>query len=361
MANKEHLNILKQGPGAWNSWRKNNPSVAPDLNNAFIDTSRLPKNIGKDGVNFWEVCDTQLQGAILNGVNLSGANLIMADLRQCELREADLHGANLRGANLSDADMSSANLSGADLGDAIMVSSRLNFANLIWSHFRNTQLNGSDWSMAIIGWTILGDLDLSSVNGLEKVQHGGPSSIGVDTLYRSKGMISETFLRHAGVPDNFFLHVYPLVSRGEDFYSCFISYSSKDESFVHSLYSDLRNNGVPCWFAPNDLKIGDKLRHSIDESIKRYDKLLLVISKNSIKSQYVEQEVETALEKERKTKKGILVPITIDNAVMNVESGWAALIRKTHNIGNFREWKVSGYYKEALVRLTSALKKEERL
>ena len=31
MANKEHLDILKQGVGAWNQWRKEHPDIQPDL------------------------------------------------------------------------------------------------------------------------------------------------------------------------------------------------------------------------------------------------------------------------------------------------------------------------------------------
>src|SRR5205807_3279483 len=38
-------------------------------------------------------------------------------------------------------------------------------------------------------------------------------------------------------------------------------------------YADLQANNVRCWYAPEDLKIGDKFRVRIDESIRLYDKL----------------------------------------------------------------------------------------
>ena len=60
-------------------------------------------------------------------------------------------------------------------------------------------------------------------------------------------------------------------------------------------YADLQSKGVRCWFASEDMKIGDCLRPRIDETIRLYDKLLLVLSKTSVASQWVEQEVETAL------------------------------------------------------------------
>jgi hypothetical protein len=42
------------------------------------------------------------------------------------------------------------------------------------------------------------DINLSEILGLESVTHHGPSSVGIDTIYRSKGQIPEIFLRNAG-------------------------------------------------------------------------------------------------------------------------------------------------------------------
>ena len=52
-----------------------------------------------------------------------------------------------------------------------------------------------------------------------------------------------------------------------EFHSCFISHSTKDHEFAGSLRADLQAKGVRCWFAPEDLKIGDKFRMRIDEFI----------------------------------------------------------------------------------------------
>jgi len=45
------------------------------------------------------------------------------------------------------------------------------------------------------------DIDLSEVSGLDTAIHRGPSSIGLDTLYKSQGRIPDRFLHEAGVPD----------------------------------------------------------------------------------------------------------------------------------------------------------------
>ena len=70
------------------------------------------------------------------------------------------------------------------------------------------------------------------MNGLETVVHTGPSTIGVDTIVRSRGKIPESFLRQAGVPDTFIEYIPSLTMEPTQFYSCFISYSSIDEEFA---------------------------------------------------------------------------------------------------------------------------------
>ncbi len=254
------------------------------------------------------------------------------------MRNADLRDANFDDVNLSDADLSNANLGGAKL--------------------TTVDLNGAVFAEARLNRTSFGDIDLSVIKGLDTVKHIGPSTIGIDTIFRSKGNIPEKFLRGAGVPDSFIAYAHALVGKPIDYYTCFISYSSKDEVFVQRLHADLQNSGVRCWFAPEDLKIGAKLRISIDESIRLHDKLLLVLSQHSVASQWVEQEVETALEKERRENRTVLFPIRLDKAVMDIEGGWPALIRNTRNIGDFTRWKLHDTYQKALDRLLRDLKAE---
>ena len=163
------------------------------------------------------------------------------------------------------------------------------------------------------------------------------------TLARS-GPLPLAFLRGCGLPEALIDYLLSLLSEPFQFYSCFISYASRDQAFAERLYADLQKKGVRCWFAPEDMKIGDRLHRRIDETIRVYDKLFLILSKASMTSQWVEQEVETALAQERQQGTTILFPVRIDNTIMTLETGWPALIRNPRNIGDFRRWKTHDAY-----------------
>jgi len=152
--------------------------------------------------------------------------------------------------------------------------------------------------------------------------------------------------------------VTPSSSPGEvlPYASVFISYSTDDEAFAQRLHTDLQNHGVDCWFAPHDLKIGDKLRTRIYEAIQKQDKLLLVLSGHAVTSDWVEREVELAFERERQPPATlVLFPIRLDDAVMQTPAPWAGDIRRIRFIGDFRRWQDETVYQQALQRLLSDL------
>jgi TIR domain/Pentapeptide repeats (8 copies) len=279
---------------------------------------------------------SNVKAALLYSADLTRANLVRANLSYANLIRANLTKVGLSGADLTRADLKEANLSGA-----LLYSADLSGANL----------READLSKAAVEWTIFGNVDLRTVKGLETVTHRGPSTIGTDTISRSGGDIPETFLRGAGLSSTFIDYARSLVQNPIEYYTCFISYSTRDQEFASRLYSDLQAKGVRCWFAPQDMRIGEKFWHRIDESIRLYDKLLVVLSEDSVNSVWVESEVMAALEKEQQNNKLVLFPIKLDEKVMKTNLPWAANIRRTRHIGDFTNWKHYDDYQKALTRL----------
>ena len=161
------------------------------------------------------------------------------------------------------------------------------------------------------------------MRGLETCRHRGPSTLDHRTLARS-GPLPLAFLRGCGLPDALIDYLPSLLNEPFQFYSCFISYASRDQAFAERLYADLQNKGVRCWFAPEDMKAGDRIRDTIDQQIHLREKLLLILSSASIASTWVEDEVEAALEEERKSpeRRTVLVPIKIDHAMEETNRAW---------------------------------------
>ena len=171
--------------------------------------------------------------------------------------------------------------------------------------------------------TVLADLDLSSCKGLESCVHHGPSIIDHRTLQRS-GPLPLAFLRGVGLPDNLIDYLPSLLNQPIQFYSCFISYSSKDQAFAERLHADLQAKGVRCWFAPHDMPIGAKILDAIDEAIRLRDKVLLVLSEGAIASDWVEGEVTRRSGRGARAQAAVLFPIRLDDAVLETKEAWAA-------------------------------------
>jgi hypothetical protein len=199
-------------------------------------------------------------------------------------------------------------------------------------------LSECNFGEAIFVETGLSDVDLSRCKDLELIRHEGPSPIDIRTLQHS-GPLPLVFLRGVGLPDNLIDYLPSLLKHAIQRYSCFISYSTKDQLFADRLYADLQNQGVRCWFAPHDLPIGAKTWDAIDEAIRLRDKLLLILSEASIASNWVEDEVSKAHAEERDRKTTMLFPIRIDDVVMATVEPWARKLRDQRNIGNFCNWK----------------------
>jgi hypothetical protein len=345
MANPEHLKKLSEGPEAWNNWVEEHREATADLSDADFSHKNL------SGAN--------LRGANLKRVKLTYARLIGVSMPHADLELASLNTAYLPGANFVSADLRGADLRASDLSRAHFDDANLERANLGWTNLNQTTLTNANLAHAQLQATLFADDDLSAVRGLETVQHLGPSTIGIDTIYRSKGKIPDTFLRGCGVPETFITFAKSLVASPIEFYSCFISYSSKDGDFATEIHGKLQAQQVRCWKDSEDLKIGDRFQDVIENAIRLHDKLLVVLSENSVNSPWVEREVQAAFEKEQRQGSTMLFPVRLDDAVMDCPRAWAADIRRTRHIGDFRKWKDHDSFQKSLDRLLRDLKSQD--
>jgi len=312
MPNPEHVKLVLQREN-WTRWRRQNSEIRPDLSG--IDLAGVDLS-GADltGVDF---SGTNASGAILSRANLSRARLVGSNLRSANLINADLNGADLSraglfvgGADLREANLRGANLREANLRDARLIQADLGGADLTRANLSGADLRNVGLSKAILSQTVLADSDLRDATGLWDCVFRGPCVLDHRTIQKS-GRLPLPFLRGCGLPDRLIEYLPSLLTEAIQFFSCFMSYSTKDQEFADRLYADLQERGVRCWFAPHDIQGGRKLHEQIGEAIRIYDKLLLILSDASMSSKWVKTEIANARAREEQQGRQMLFPIAL--------------------------------------------------
>jgi len=350
VANEEHLKILKQGAKVWNRWREDNPEIIPDIS------------------------ETELKDLNLEGANLVSTNLTKALITECIFNNAVFNDAVLYHATFLNVQLVEADLRWSELDYTNFTYSNLEKVVLVDAYvfdtkFYDVSFKDTNFSYANMGQASFNDVDLSLAKGLESISHSAPSTIGIDTLYKSAGKIPEIFLRGCGVPDDFitFIPSHFGIQQAIQFYSCFISYSTKDEEFARRLYSRMREENLRVWFAPEDIKGGEKLHEQIERAIQVHDRLLIILSEESMRSEWVMTEIRKARKAEAAEKRRKLFPIrlvdfeTIRNwERIDADSGMdiAAEVR-SYYIPDFSDWKNHDSFEKGFERLLRDLRAEE--
>lgn len=399
MAIEEHLEIFKQGVEAWNHWRDANPALQPDLSRVnfwSLETSDpylmealwnvwLPegqsynlKNVNFASTNLRGAClsSADLRGACFNCADLSFADLRHATVDQAQFREATLKAVKLAGLHAAHADLSGADLEYSDLSGADLTGADLTHSNLKSINLTGAILGGADLSQSLLQWSLLVDMDLSQVKGLEAVQHYGSSSIGMDTIERSQGRIPESFLQGCGLsaleieyvklaaPGLEAEQVNVIVERIRQIRlygegqpgSCFIGFDLQNEEFARQLHADLQRHGIRCWFVPVHRKFGDPLRPILDRQRRLREKLVVILSETCIENEWIGDEVEAALREETDGNRLVVLPVQLDDAVMQAQDDWVAHLKRVRPIGDFRQWKDTARYQGAFQQLLKVLR-----
>jgi uncharacterized protein YjbI with pentapeptide repeats len=334
-----------------------------DLRNAYLSGADL----GGADFSGADLSRAYLHNADLSGVDLSDADLSDANLRSTKLHSADLRSANLSRANLSRADLSDANLTGAELHDADLTGANLRRANLSGAKLSRLRL----FATSIIG------LDLSAVGAeeLEAVLHGGPSSLGTDTLVLSRGRIPATFLKGCGLseweiesaklydpalaPEQINESLYRIfalrAARPFQVSPVFVSYSWNDTPLVDALCSEFENHHIRYWRDRKDATAG-RLDRQIDRAISLNPTVIVVLSQASVASPWVEFEVDKAVELTRKLGRDVLCPIALDDTWLGDRmSGQLRAQIKKYNVLPFCGWQDADAFKQQVRKLLEGL------
>ncbi|MBN1928814.1 MAG: pentapeptide repeat-containing protein [Chlorobiaceae bacterium] len=297
----------------------------------FVDADLLGADLHEADLSEADLHEADLREADLHDVDLHEADLHEADLSEAEMTKADLHQAdlraaklrwtNLRGANLSGANLSMANLSGADLMEsnlsgaeflgANLCDANLHGANLTMANLRGAELNMANLEAAQTFHTNFTNVDLSKVKGLDTIQHHGPSEISINTIFKSRGRLSDVFLHGCGVAESMIGFIRSLDDSQFDTFSCIVKYSSLDQAFAQRLHDDLEAQGGRCWISPDDRKMERFLEKRIDQVIRCQEKVVLVISESSMKSDWLRSLVQKVAQRELREGRRLLFPVAL--------------------------------------------------
>lgn len=401
MANQEQLAMLKQGPDVWNEWRRENSEVMIDLYQANLQDADLTHADLTDA----NLVNAFLRGAYIIATSLSGANLSSAHLTNAEFDDVEMNNADLTGADLSNSiiwdgyisntnlknavlrhtsifqtNLSCSNLIEADLTEAEFFRTNLDEvdftnANLSGTIFKDVILNKANFSKTMLGLTIFSNSDISTIIGIEDVIHESPSTVGTDTLQRSKGKIPVVFLRGCGLSDweiessklyhpnltneevsRIQYKIYDLrATRAIQVSPLFISYSHNDGVFVDKLEGYLNNKGIRFWRDIHDMKSG-RMEKQIDRAMRLNPTVLLILSDHSQQSDWVEHEVRTARALEKEMGRDVLCPVALDDSWK--KSPWSKRIMEQvleYNILDFSRWKDDANFEGTFNKLIDGL------
>ncbi len=407
MANMEHAQLVKKGRDVVARWREEHPNEVLDLNTAYLSYARMPQ-VNLSGADLRNadlmgamlqraklshcylnpshmyhanLIEADLSGALMNGANLRGANLRGADLSSVDLDRAVLSGANLSGANLTRANLARVNLTGADLTGAVLTGANLNRAILTRTNltnasfdgadfyealFHSADLSGADLGGSIMGYSVFRNCDLGVAQGMDRIRHDAPSTVGIDALYRSGGKLPEDFLRGVGTPES--LIDFQRSLAGAPFFreDSFISCAAGDSAVASHLLGDLRAQGVRCWLFPENAR-GNALvdRHStsdqeeVERWVRAYDKLIVVCTEAALDSETVRNDITGAKQAQDTRDRWVLFLVGTDDTVVAPRGrGLARTLRSEHVVFDLRDRGSESYQRE-LERLADSIKQTQ--
>jgi hypothetical protein len=93
----------------------------------------------------------------------------------------------------------------------------------------------------------------------------------------------------------------------------FISHSSKDKPFIRQLTADLTKAGISVWLDEQKILVGDSISEKISQGLVESDYFLIALSDDSVKSAWVQRELNAALINEIEKRQVKILPIKLSD------------------------------------------------
>lgn len=94
----------------------------------------------------------------------------------------------------------------------------------------------------------------------------------------------------------------------------FISYSHEDKSPVQRIATRLEEAGHDVWIDSLKLRVGDNIQNKIGEGLESADLLIVVVSKNSFRSSWVQKEFSAIALQQISKRERRIIPVKIDTS-----------------------------------------------
>ena len=408
MANMELVQIVKRGRDAVAAWREENPNTPMDLNECYMSHSRIPMvNLRGADLRNGDFMGAMVRRADLSNSYMNNVHFYRADLREADmsraiapganLRGADLRNANLAGINLDGATLSEANLSGADLTNANLDRSNLDRVNFTGANLTGASFNGAnlsrtnlseatlsaadfyeavlndvvtedaDFNNCIIGYTVFQNCAMDAALGLDSVRHDAPSTIGLDTLLRSRGALPQSFILGSGIPVAVAGIQDSVADAPVTTLEVHISCADGDIEFARQLEDNLRAQGVRTWVFAEGFRgnpLVDRRASSGEEEIERwvrhYDRIIVVCTAAGLDSETVRNDITAAQEAENTGDRWTMFLVDADGVMGAGRNRAARLLKEDHRVFDLTGQPAgSDEYQAALADLIENLREEQ--
>lgn len=93
----------------------------------------------------------------------------------------------------------------------------------------------------------------------------------------------------------------------------FISYSTADANFADKIALDLNSLGANIFYSKWEIKVGDSIVQKINDALSTYSNLVIILSKNSVKSDWVQRELNSTLMRQLQNENVKIRPVLLED------------------------------------------------